>query len=148
MALRVPKAELPAGLKDDMIKQLGAVPEPVEVTYNHPEVAMSSQEFSARAATWDAADAKPPLSEVATEALNPGAGFFKHCVRCRVGNPEKRRQPERRSVYDSDSFFIQKRIGEIFVASDFLPGPAFGTNHSPDRWIDVKRAFRHRAFDT
>ena len=57
MALRVPKAELPAGLRDDMIKQLGAVPEPVEVTYNNPKVAMSSQEFSARVATWDAADA-------------------------------------------------------------------------------------------
>jgi hypothetical protein len=40
-----------------MIKQLGAVPEPVEVTYNNPSVALSSQEFSAKMATWDAADA-------------------------------------------------------------------------------------------
>jgi hypothetical protein len=36
MALRVPKAELPAELRDNLIKQLGAVPEPVEVTYSHP----------------------------------------------------------------------------------------------------------------
>ena len=57
MALRVPKAELPAELRDDMIRQLGAVPEPVEVTYNNPEVAVSSQEFSAKVGTWDAADA-------------------------------------------------------------------------------------------
>lgn len=57
MALRVPKAELPREFREDMIKQLGAVPEPVEVTYNNPEVAMSSQEFSAKVATWDAADA-------------------------------------------------------------------------------------------
>jgi alkylhydroperoxidase family enzyme len=57
MALRVPKAELPAGLREDMIRQLGAVPEPVEVTYNNPKVAVSSQEFSAGLATWDAADA-------------------------------------------------------------------------------------------
>jgi hypothetical protein len=57
MALRVPKAELPAGLREDMIRQLGAVPEPVEVMYNNPEVAISSQEFSARVATWDAAGA-------------------------------------------------------------------------------------------
>jgi alkylhydroperoxidase family enzyme len=57
MALRVPKAELPAELRENMIKQLGAVPEPVEVTYNNPKVAMSSQEFSAGVATWDAADA-------------------------------------------------------------------------------------------
>jgi alkylhydroperoxidase family enzyme len=57
MALRVPKAELPAGLREDMTKQLGAVPEPVEVMYNNPEVAISSQEFSARVAAWDAAGA-------------------------------------------------------------------------------------------
>ena len=56
MALRVPKAQLPAELRENMIKQLGAVPEPVEVTYNNPKVAMSSQEFSAGVATWDAAD--------------------------------------------------------------------------------------------
>ena len=37
MALRVPKAELPAELRESMIKQLGAVPEPVEVTYNNPK---------------------------------------------------------------------------------------------------------------
>jgi hypothetical protein len=40
-----------------MIKQLGAVPEPVEVTYNNPKVAISNQEFSAKVATWDAVDA-------------------------------------------------------------------------------------------
>jgi alkylhydroperoxidase family enzyme len=57
VTLRVPKAELPAELRENMIKQLGAVPEPVEVTYNNPSVAMASQEFSASVATWDAADA-------------------------------------------------------------------------------------------
>jgi alkylhydroperoxidase family enzyme len=57
MALRVPKAELPAELRENMIRQLGAVPEPVEVTYNNPKVAMSSQELSAGVGTWDAADA-------------------------------------------------------------------------------------------
>ena len=57
MALRVPKAQLPAELRESMIKQLGAVPEPVEVTYNSPSVALSTQEFSAKVATWDEADA-------------------------------------------------------------------------------------------
>ena len=57
MTSRLPKAELPAELRDTMIRQLGAVPEPVGVTYNNPKVAMSSQEFSAGVATWDAADA-------------------------------------------------------------------------------------------
>jgi AhpD family alkylhydroperoxidase len=57
MALRIPKAELPAELRESMIKQLGAVPEPVEVTYNNPKVASSTDELSASVATWDAADA-------------------------------------------------------------------------------------------
>jgi alkylhydroperoxidase family enzyme len=57
MALRIPKAELPAEARENMIKQLGAVPEPVEVSYNNPKVATSSQELAANVATWDAADA-------------------------------------------------------------------------------------------
>jgi alkylhydroperoxidase family enzyme len=57
MALRIPKAGLPAELTENMIKQLGAVPEPVEVSYNNPKVATSSQELAASVATWDAADA-------------------------------------------------------------------------------------------
>ncbi|MBO0807423.1 MAG: carboxymuconolactone decarboxylase family protein [Actinobacteria bacterium] len=57
MTLRVPKAELPAELRETLLRQLGAVPEPVEVTYNNPEVAMSSQQFSDQVATWHAADA-------------------------------------------------------------------------------------------
>ena len=57
MALRVPKAELPTELRENMIKQLGAVPEPVEVVYNNPDVATSNLEFSAKVAAWDAADA-------------------------------------------------------------------------------------------
>ncbi|MFG2132294.1 carboxymuconolactone decarboxylase family protein [Streptomyces sp. NPDC048751] len=57
MAPRVPKAELPADLKENMIKQLGEVPEPVEVVWHSPDVATSNLEFSARLAAWDAADA-------------------------------------------------------------------------------------------
>lgn len=57
MTLRIPKAELPAELRDIMIKQLGTVPEPVEVLWNNPELAQANQEFSAKVATWDAADA-------------------------------------------------------------------------------------------
>ena len=57
MALRVQKAQLPAELRDSMIKQLGAVPEPVEVAYNNPSVALANQEFSAMVSTWDSVDA-------------------------------------------------------------------------------------------
>jgi alkylhydroperoxidase family enzyme len=56
MALRVTKAELPTGLRETMIRQLGAVPEPVEVIHNNPDVARASLEFSAEVAGWDAAD--------------------------------------------------------------------------------------------
>ncbi|MER5906069.1 carboxymuconolactone decarboxylase family protein [Streptomyces mirabilis] len=57
MTLRVPKAELPVELREIMIKQLGTVPEPVEVLWNNPELAEANQEFSAKVATWDATDA-------------------------------------------------------------------------------------------
>ncbi|MFD4555626.1 carboxymuconolactone decarboxylase family protein [Streptomyces sp. NPDC058469] len=57
MTLRVPKAELPVELRENMVKQLGAVPEPVEVLWNNPELARANQEFAARVGTWDAADA-------------------------------------------------------------------------------------------
>jgi hypothetical protein len=56
MALRVPKAELPSQLRENMIKQLGAVPEPVEVSYNNPAVAISNPECAAKVAAWDAVD--------------------------------------------------------------------------------------------
>jgi alkylhydroperoxidase family enzyme len=54
---RVPKAELTAELRENMVRQLGAVPEPVEVLWNNPEVAEANLAFSARAGAWDAADA-------------------------------------------------------------------------------------------
>jgi alkylhydroperoxidase family enzyme len=57
VTLRVPKAELPVELRESMIKQLGTVPEPVEVLWNNPELAAANQEFSAKVATWNAADA-------------------------------------------------------------------------------------------
>jgi hypothetical protein len=39
MTLRVPRAELPSELRESMIKQFGAVAEPVEVTWHNPGVA-------------------------------------------------------------------------------------------------------------
>jgi alkylhydroperoxidase family enzyme len=57
MALRVPKAELPPELREIMVKQLGSIPEPIEVSFNNPKVAMANQEFAGNVATWDAADA-------------------------------------------------------------------------------------------
>jgi alkylhydroperoxidase family enzyme len=56
MALRVSKAELPRELSEDFVKQLGAVPEPVEVTWHHPEVARAALEMGARAGEWHAVD--------------------------------------------------------------------------------------------
>jgi len=56
MALRIPKAAVPAELGENMIKQVGAMPEPVEVTWHNPGVAQASMEFGARVGAWDAAD--------------------------------------------------------------------------------------------
>jgi alkylhydroperoxidase family enzyme len=57
MTLRLPKAELPAELKENMIKQLGAVPENVEVLWHSPRVTQDNLEFGARVGEWDAVDA-------------------------------------------------------------------------------------------
>ena len=57
MALRVPKTELTTGLSESMIRQLGAVPEPVEVMWHNPKVAEASLEFGSKVGAWDAADA-------------------------------------------------------------------------------------------
>ncbi|MDI2127542.1 carboxymuconolactone decarboxylase family protein [Yinghuangia seranimata] len=57
MALRLPKAELPAELRENMIKQLGAVPENVEVNWNSPRVTQDNLEFGGRVGAWDAVDA-------------------------------------------------------------------------------------------
>ena len=57
MTIRVPKAELPAELRENMIQQLGTVPEPVEVLWNQPQLARANQEFAANVGAWDAADA-------------------------------------------------------------------------------------------
>jgi alkylhydroperoxidase family enzyme len=57
MALRVSKAELPAELRENMIKQLGAVPENVEVLWHSPGVAQDNLEFGGKVGAWSAADA-------------------------------------------------------------------------------------------
>lgn len=56
MSLRLPKAELPAELKANMIKQLGAVPENVEVLWHSPQVTQDNLEFGGKVGAWDAAD--------------------------------------------------------------------------------------------
>jgi alkylhydroperoxidase family enzyme len=57
MAPRVPKAELPRELEENMIEQLGAVPENVEVLWHSPRVARDNLEFGGKVGAWDAADA-------------------------------------------------------------------------------------------
>ena len=56
MTLRVPKAEVSRELSESFIKQLGAVPEPVEVTWHNPKVAQASMEMGAMASSWDSVD--------------------------------------------------------------------------------------------
>src|SRR5579859_5286225 len=56
MTLRVSKAELPAELRESLIKAFGAVPEPVAVTWHNPNVAQAALEFGAKVGAWDAAD--------------------------------------------------------------------------------------------
>jgi alkylhydroperoxidase family enzyme len=57
MARRIPKAELPAELEQNMIDQLGAVPENVEILWHNPRVTQDNLEFGGKVAAWDVADA-------------------------------------------------------------------------------------------
>ncbi|MFJ8622815.1 carboxymuconolactone decarboxylase family protein [Kitasatospora sp. NPDC093550] len=56
MALRLPKAALPAEMSETMIKAFGAVFEPTEVLWHNPGVAAANQELAGRVAGWDALD--------------------------------------------------------------------------------------------
>ena len=56
MTLRVPKAELPSELRESMIKQFGTVPEPVEVVWHNPKLALANLEFGGKVGEWNAAD--------------------------------------------------------------------------------------------
>ncbi|MFE7029392.1 carboxymuconolactone decarboxylase family protein [Streptomyces sp. NPDC057621] len=56
MALRITKAELPAEVEEELIKQFGAVPEPFAVTAHHPAVAWDSSEMGGKVNEWDMAD--------------------------------------------------------------------------------------------
>jgi alkylhydroperoxidase family enzyme len=56
MALRVPKAELTTELSENMIKEFGVVPEPVEVSWNNPQVVEAAGEFAGRVRAWGAVD--------------------------------------------------------------------------------------------
>ena len=56
MTARIPRAELPSEMREALIKQLGAVPQPVEVLFNNPDVATSNLEFSARVGAWNTVD--------------------------------------------------------------------------------------------
>ncbi|MCX4728307.1 carboxymuconolactone decarboxylase family protein [Streptomyces sp. NBC_01306] len=72
MTLRLPKTELPADLKENMIKQLGVVPENVEVLWHSPRVAQDNLEFGARVGVWDAVD--PGLKSFAHMAVASQVG--------------------------------------------------------------------------
>ncbi|HEY2716505.1 MAG TPA: carboxymuconolactone decarboxylase family protein [Solirubrobacterales bacterium] len=53
----MPKTDIPDELRKAMLEQLGSVPEPFEVLWNHPRLAEANQEFTAKLAACDAVDA-------------------------------------------------------------------------------------------
>ncbi|MEU8030521.1 carboxymuconolactone decarboxylase family protein [Streptomyces sp. NPDC049099] len=56
MTLRVPKAEITPEMREGLMAQFGAVPEPLEATWHNPEVARAAQEMGGRVNAWNAAD--------------------------------------------------------------------------------------------
>ncbi len=82
MALRIPKAALPAELRESMIEQLGAVPESVEVLWHNPKVTQDNVVLGGRVGAWDAAGAS--LTSFAHMAVAAQVG-------CSYGRPPTRR---------------------------------------------------------
>jgi len=82
MTLRLPKAELPAELEENMIEQLGAVPENVEVLWHSPRVAQDNLELGLKVGAWKAVE--PGLKSFAHMAVAsqvgcswcPDVGYF------------------------------------------------------------------------
>ncbi|NUU19936.1 MAG: carboxymuconolactone decarboxylase family protein [Streptomycetaceae bacterium] len=56
MAIRIPKAEVPAELAEMLAQQFGAVPEPLEVSWHNRKLAESSMKISVEVQAWDALD--------------------------------------------------------------------------------------------
>ncbi|WP_405793707.1 carboxymuconolactone decarboxylase family protein [Streptomyces sp. NBC_01506] len=56
MALRVPKAELPTELRENMIKRFGAVAEPAEATSHNPAVTETIMAMGEKVSRWDSVD--------------------------------------------------------------------------------------------
>lgn len=75
MALRVPKATIDPELRERLIEQLGAVPEPVEVLWHSPTVAKDSLEVGGRVGAWDAADEGLKTFAHMAVAAKVGCGF-------------------------------------------------------------------------
>jgi alkylhydroperoxidase family enzyme len=57
MALRIPKAEVPGELGEALVRQLGSMPEPIEVDYNNPPVARANREYAVKLSTLATVDA-------------------------------------------------------------------------------------------
>src|SRR5260370_42113740 len=60
------------------------------------------------------------LSQIAAEALDAFAGVLEIGGLGRVGNAERRSEPERRALHHRDAFVFQKLGDEILVVGDHL----------------------------
>src|SRR5215471_16539953 len=82
------------------------------------------------------------LFQIAAKALNARAGFLKRRGRRRIGNAERRTQPERRALHHGDSLGLEKFGDEILVGRELLAGRRHLTNATAARRVDVEGAFR------
>nr|WP_239135169.1 carboxymuconolactone decarboxylase family protein [Streptomyces sp. SID12488] len=73
--MRIPKAQLPAEISENLVKQFGAVPEPFEVTAHNPKVARDSSEIGGRVGEWDMADEGLKIFAHMAVAAQVGCGW-------------------------------------------------------------------------
>src|ERR1700684_725353 len=84
------------------------------------------------------------LSQIATKALDALAGFLEIAVFRGIGNPERRSEPERRTLHHRDAFGLQQLGDEILVVADHLARWRSLAHGAGAGRVDIERALRPR----
>src|SRR5262245_60880115 len=87
------------------------------------------------------------LAQIAAEALNALAGVFEIGRLGCVGNPERRAEPERRTLHDRDTLGLQQLGDKALVVLDQIARGRGLADGADAGGIDVERAVRPRTVD-
>src|SRR6478736_8040287 len=87
------------------------------------------------------------LSQIAAKALDAFAGVLQIGSPGRVGNAERRAEPERRALHHRDAFVFQKLGDEILIVGDHLARRRSLADGAGAGRVDIESPLRSRAID-